>query len=391
MNYDRAFFDRGVDRRGTQSTKWELSGVMSEGMIPLWVADMDFPCAEPIREALRARAEHPSYGYTFESAADFDALSGFWQRRHGVRLNPGETLMLPTVVAGLRAAVNTMTQPGDGVIIQTPVYGPFSAAIRDSGRVILDAPLLREAAGRYRMNLDKVESHLKKGARLFILCSPHNPVSRAWEREELLALIQLLRRYGARLVADEIHADFVYSPRRFISVLTLPETPAQTIALVSASKTFNVAGLLQATAICRDADTLRLIFRFIERSGASSGNIFALAGTRAAYNDCDDWLDGVTAYLSENRAILLQGMNALLPDAVVTPMEATYLAWVDIRPYGIPQCDVTPRCAHCGVALTDGQFFGETEGDGFMRVNYGCPRSQLSQGLERFARAINKK
>ena len=391
MTYDRLFFDQGIDRRGTQSVKWETTAVMCEGMIPLWVADMDFPCAEPIRDALRERAEHACYGYTFEGPADFEALAGFWLRRHNVRLRPGESLMLPTVVAGLRAAVNTLTQPGDGVVIQTPVYGPFSAAIRDSGRVILAAPLQRDETGRYRMDLEKVEDHLRKGARLFILCSPHNPVSRPWEREELLALVMLLKRYNARLVSDEIHADFVYAPRRFVPVMSLAEAPADTIVLVSASKTFNVAGLQQANALCRDADTLRLLARFLERSGASSGNIFALAGTRAAYAKCDDWLDAVMAYLSDNRAVVSQGLAALLPEAVVTPMEATYLAWVDIRAYHTPQCDVGPRCRVHGVALTDGQFFGEAEGEGFMRVNYGCPKSQLEQGLERFARAIKDK
>jgi len=351
---------------------------------------MDFPCAQPIRDALIRRAEHTCYGYTFESAEDAQAVTDFWRRRHGVVFRPEDTLMLPTVVAGLRACVNTMTQPGDGVIIQTPVYGPFTASVRESGRVVLDARLISDQNGRYRMDYEAIEHFLQQGARLMILCNPHNPVGRAWDGEELRSLVMLLKRYKARLVSDEIHADFVYAPKRFISVLSLPEADERTLSLVSASKTFNVAGLQQATAICREADTLSLLRKYLERAGAACGNIFALTATRAAYTSCDDWLDGLLAYLRRNQDALRELLAELLPHAVISPMEATYLAWADIRAYDTPHCEIGNRCKKHGVALSDGQFFGHSAGEGFMRINYGCPRSQLLEGVQRFAHAVKE-
>lgn len=390
MLYNEEFFDRGIDRKGTHALKWTAKGVMQDGMVPLWVADMDFACAEPIREALIKRAEHACYGYTITSQDDADALIGFWQRRHNLTLKAEYLVMLPTVVAGLRACVQTMTQPGDGVIVQTPVYGPFIAAVRESGRMLLEAPLKRDENGRYTMNYDAIEEHLKQGARLMMLCNPHNPVSRAWSREELKVLLNLLNRYNAKLVSDEIHADFVYQPREFYPILSFEEAREDVVMLVAASKTFNVAGLLQATAICRSSDVVMTLRRFFERTGAASGNIFALEGTRAAYTHCDDWLDGLMAYLRGNQETLSELMAELLPHAVISPMEATFLAWADIRAYDTPQCEIGGRCKKHGVALTDGQAFGITTGEGFMRINYGCPRGQLLEGIQRFAHAIKE-
>lgn len=390
MIYNDAFFDAGMDRRGTNSVKWAAREVMQSGMVPLWVADMDFQCAKPIKDALVERAQHGCYGYTFAGEEDAQALIGFWQRRHHLSLQPQNLVMLPTVVSGLRACVQTMTQPGDGVIIQGPVYGPFMRAIQESGRVVLDAPLIADQQGRYRMDYAAIEGYLKGGARLMMLCSPHNPVGRAWSLEELKTLLMLLKRYKARLVSDEIHADFVYQPHVFHPILSLPEAPESTVSLVSASKTFNIAGLQQATAVCRDADTCDQLTRYLERAGADRGNIFALAGTRAAYLYGDDWLDGLKAYLQKNQQTLLELVKELLPHAVISPMEATFLAWVDIRPYDIPHCDLEGRCRKHGVALTDGQFFGKSSGEGFMRINYGCPNSQLIEGVQRFAHAVKE-
>ena len=388
MTYDKAFFDAGINRAGTRSNKWAAKNIMQEGMVPLWVADMDFACAEPIRQALVRRAEHACYGYTFFDESDFLAAAGFWKRRHQLDLMPDQMILLSTVVSGLRACIQTMTQNGDGVIIQTPVYGPFIRCVEESGRVVLDARLKHETGGRYTMDLDAVEDFLKKGARLMVLCSPHNPVGRCWTRDELRALLLLLNRYGAKLVSDEIHADFVYAPAVFVPVLSLDEAPIDTVSLISASKTFNIAGLKQAIAVCRDQETLEEISRYLERSGADCGNIFALEATRAAYNECDSWLDGVLSYLEGNQATLLELIEELLPHAVLSPMEATYLAWIDIRPYEIPQCEIGERCREHKVALSDGQFFGASAGEGFMRINYGCPRSQLLEGVHRFSHAI---
>ncbi len=362
MQYNEAFFDQGIDRTGTNAVKWEAPEVMAEGVLPLWIADMDFRCAEPIRQALVQRAQHACYGYTFVGDEDARALTGFWQRRHHLHFQPQDALMLPTVVAGLRACVATMTQPGDGVIIQSPVYGPFFSAIVDSGRIVMDAPLRHDETGYYTMDYQAIERHLISGARLMILCNPHNPVGRAWSQEELRALVLLLKRYRARLVSDEIHADFVFAPKRFIPILSLPETSADTVFLAAASKTFNIAGLKQSAAICRDEETLRMLARFLHRGGAESGNIFALVATQAAYNACDDWLDGLLHYLKGNQALLSQILSEKLPKAVVSPMEATYLAWVDLRAYGLDHDQIEARLKKHKVAFTSGRFFGLSPG-----------------------------
>jgi len=388
--YNQAFFDKGLSRLGTNALKWQSPDYMAENSVPLWVADMDFPCAEPIRKALLERADHPAYGYTFVGDEDARSLTGFWRRRHGLDFEAKNALMLPSVVTGLRVCVNAMTLPGDGVIIQTPVYGPFFNAVIESGRAVMEAPLIGDEAGRYSMDYAAIERHLQNGARLMILCNPHNPVSRAWSQEELRTLVLLLKRYRARLVSDEIHADFVFAPKRFIPIFSLPETPDNTVFLAAASKTFNIAGLQQSAAICRDEETLRALARTAHRAGAESGNIFALVATRAAYTHCDDWLDALMAYLRINQDVLRDTLAKELPRCIISPMEATFLAWLDLRGYGLSHVEIETRLRKHKVALTSGRFFGHIAGEGFMRVNYGCPRAQLEEGLKRLTAAINE-
>lgn len=386
MRFDAAFFDAGLNRLGTSSVKWGKPGVYGEGMIPLWVADMDFACAPEVAQALEARARHPSFGYTFISDEDRQALCSWWQRRHGVSLRPAQIGFLPSVVSGLRVCVAEFSKPGEGVIIQPPVYGPFFASIEDAERRVLEAPLLREESGRYVMDLEAVERHLRAGARLMILCNPHNPAGRAWTGEELSALADLLARYGCTLVSDEIHADFVYSPAVFTSMLRLDYD--RLVVLTAASKTFNLAGLQHANLLCRDADWLKVLCDRLRRWGVESGNLMALAATRAAYENGAEWLDGLLEYLNQNRVFLSQKLSALLPKARVSPSEATYLAWVDISAYGLSNEEAYRRCRSALVLPTDGTAFGKTAGEGFMRLNFGCPRAQLAEGLERFAKAI---
>lgn len=387
MQFDASFFDAGPDRSATASVKWSLPGTCPDGHIPLWVADMDFACAPAITEALVNRAKHPSYGYTYVEDEDRQAFCGWWQRRHSVSLKASDIGLLPSVVSGLRVGVEAFTQPGEGVIIQPPVYGPFFASIEDAGRKTLEAPLRRSAEGYYTMDLDAVQAHLKQGARLMILCNPHNPVGRAWSREELLSLTELLGRYDCMLVSDEIHADFVYSPARFTSLLSLKYE--RLVVLAAASKTFNLAGLQQASIICRDAAIMRDISARLHRAGVEAGNLFALTATRAAYEHGADWLDGLLDYLSGSRSILADSLKTLLPEAIVTPVEASYLAWVDVSAYGTNNEERYRRCEQALVLPTNGTFFGKSAGEGFMRLNFGCPRGQLAQGLERFARALN--
>ncbi len=390
MVYDSSFFDEPLDRRGTGSEKWDDPAACPEGALPMWVADMDFRCAKPIADAIIARAQHPCFGYNAANPEDIKALCEFWKRRHGLDLAPENTCMLPCVVSGLRAAVDSFTAPGDGVLVCSPVYGPFYYSIRDHGRRLIDCPLVRGGDARYSMDFAAIEEALKDGAKLVMICNPHNPVSRLWSREELQTLVSLVNAYGAVLVSDEIHADFAYKPGAFTPVLSLPGARDCAVALLSASKTFNIAGLQQSEAASYNGELLGAIRKTATANGATSGNTFALCATRAAYNACDDWLDGLIDYLDGNRALIAERVRTLLPKAVLTPIEATYLAWLDLRAYGKTCAELADRLKRFGVVMTSGDFFGETAGQGFMRLNFGCPRAQLSEALRRIAAAMNE-
>ena len=390
MKFDAAYFDQIIDRRNTDCEKWDDRGIMDENGIPLWVADMDFPCSPAIVNALQERAKHPCFGYNIENKKDEEALIGFWQRRHGLTIQPGETQMLPCVITGLKACVRCFTKEGDGVAIVTPVYGPFYFSIELNKRRVMSVSLIRdEETGRYALDLEGMEKSLKDGAKLMMLCSPHNPGSRLWSEEELTALCRLADKYDVPIVCDEIHADFVYKPGRFVSILNIPEGQKRAVMLCSASKTFNVAGLQQAAMVCKNPDMLKVLRDELSAAGVTCGNTFALLAARTAYTASDDWLDGLIEYLDGSRRLVFDLMNQYAPKAKVSPIEATYLAWADMRTYGLTCEQLKEKCKTAGVAFTMGTFFGE-EGESFLRINFACPRSQLTEGIKRLGKALEE-
>lgn len=388
--FDFAYFDRGIDRVGTDCEKWDFLR-LREGadVLPMWVADMDFPSPPAVSEALARRAQHATYGYTEPVDADFTSVIDFWQRHHGLTLAKEEITLLPCVVTGLRMGVRTMTQPGDGVIIQPPVYGPFFASIRDNGRQIVENPLLRNG-DRWEMDFDGLENCLRGGAKLLLLCNPHNPVGRAWDADELTRVVELCARYGAKIVCDEIHADFVFTPKRHVPILSIPSAEHVAISLAAASKTFNVAGLKQAVMFAKDEAMRSAIARELTACGVVSGNQFALVGTRACYLHGDAWLAGLKEYLKASREIVYSFIRERLPHIGVSELEATYLMWLDCRSLGVSGEELRRRTIKgAGVALTDGEFFG-TQGEGFLRLNIGCPHAQLREALVRLEKALKK-
>ena len=390
MKFDAAYFDQIIDRRNTDCEKWDDRGIMDENGIPLWVADMDFPCSPAIVNVLQERAKHPCYGYNIDNKKDEEALIGFWQRRHGLTIQPGETQMVPCVITGLKACVRCFTKEGDGVAIVTPVYGPFYFSIELNKRRVMSVSLIRdEETGRYALDLEGMEKALKDGAKLMMLCSPHNPVSRLWSEEELTALCRLADKYDVPIVCDEIHADFVYKPGRFVSILNIPEGQKRAVMLCSASKTFNVAGLQQAAMVCKNPDMLKVLRDELSAAGVTCGNTFALLAARTAYTASDDWLDGLIEYLDGSRRLVFDLMNQYAPKAKVSPIEATYLAWADMRAYGLTCEQLKEKCKTAGVAFTMGTFFGE-EGESFLRINFACPRSQLTEGIKRLGKALEE-
>lgn len=387
MNFNQEYFDEGLYRMGTRCEKWDgCRKEHGENALPLWVADMDFPSPPAVQEALLRRAAHPTYGYTELLADDYEALMNFWRRRHGLTVQQEDITLLPCVVTGLKLAILALTEPGDGVILQSPVYGPFRMSVEVTGRKVMDAPLIRRDNARYDMDLAAVEEQLKAGAKLMLLCSPHNPVSRVWSKEELTALVELLRRYNVPLVSDEIHADFVYAPHTFVPALSLGRE--KVISMCAASKTFNLAGLQQAACLCGDAEIRERFRHEMDKAGVRSGNIFALEATRAAYNEGDAWLDGLLTYLDGNRAALEELVRQHLPKAVLTPMEATYLGWLDLRAYAPTTEELMKRAEEAGVIFTGGTFFGQTAGEGHLRINIGCPRRYIEEGVLRLSVAL---
>ncbi len=392
MQFSFDYFDQGIYRKGTHSEKWEMD-LKEEGakeLLPMWVADMDFPSPPGVQQAILQRAAHGTYGYTQITEQDNQAVLHYWHRRHHVELEQHQMLMLPCVVTGLKACIQAFTQPGDGIIVQPPVYGPFYSSIESNGRVTVENPLVQDADGNWQMNLEQLEEQLIAGAKMLLLCSPHNPVSRVWTKVELQKLFALLHQYHTPLVCDEIHADFVYAPKTFIPALSLTgdNLHAKVVTLAAASKTFNLAGLQQAVLFTRNAQMLDALEKVLTAGGVRSGNIFALEGTRAAYETGDDWLDGLIAYLDAGRKLLGELIAKKLPRAKLSPIEGTYLAWLDLRDYGLSNREIT-RLTHLhGLALTDGVFFGKKAGEGFMRLNFGCPHKNITEAVNRLARAL---
>lgn len=386
MKFNQEFFDEGLYRVGTRCEKWD--GCRSEhgdNVIPLWVADMDFPSPPEVQQAILARAAHPTYGYTAVEDDDYQALCDFWQRRHGLSVTREDVMMLPCVVTGIKLCLLALTQPGDGVIIQSPVYGPFRFSVAATGRRLMDAALTLREDGGYDMDLDAVEEQLKQGAKAMVLCNPHNPVGRVWTQEELQALIDLLNRYGAYLISDEIHADFVFAPRKFIPALSLQKE--RVVSLCAASKTFNLAGLQQASLLCCDEGMRKAIEAEKNRAGVTCGNIFALEATRAAYVHGDAWLDGLMTYLDGSRQLLRELVERHLPKAKLSPMEGTYLGWLDCTAYGFTTDELMKKAEEADVVFTGGEFFGEG-GQCHLRVNIGAPRRYVEEGILRLAVAL---
>lgn len=385
MTFDKAYFDAGISRIGTNCVKWD--GMLEESkdpdMIPMWVADMDFPSPPAVAQALAKVAAQGTWGYTHAGEKDVRVLSDYWKRRHQVAIDPQSVLMLPCVVSGLRMCVRALTEPNDGVLIFTPVYGPFYASIRENGRKVVASPLERDEKGHYTLNLADAEGKLaSREAKMVMMCSPHNPCGRAWSEKELADVAALCYKYGVPLVCDEIHADFVYPPAEHHSMLDAPHAREFAVMLCAASKTYNVAGLQQSAIICENEKMRERICQEINACGVKSGNVFALAATRAAYTDCDAWLDGLKAYLMENRDFVMQYAKENFPKVVVTPLEATYLMWLDCRALGLEQEELMRRLLAAHIKVNDGLVFGEG-GRGFIRLNIGCPRAQLEAALER--------
>ena len=383
---DRAYFDAIIDRAGTACEKWDGRETVfgREDVIPLWVADMDFACAPGIVEALKARAAHPIYGYTDDVAENRLAEVNFLKRRFDLTVEPEWILSSPSVVDSMLFSLYALTAPGERVLIQPPVYGPFRETILRSGRAVAESPLLETAEG-WKMDFASLEAAFKSGIKCMFLCSPHNPVGRVWTRAELEQLTSLVKAYKVRVIADEIHASFTFAPHVHTPLRTLlPDA----IMLTSATKAFNIAGVRQSSIIVSDEEAREALQKEMHSVNADHPNLFAMVAQRAAYETGDEWLDGCVDYIRENRDLVCAFMAERLPEVSMPPLEGTYLMWLDMRKTGMEHEALFRRLIDVGgVGLNTGLFFGE-QGRGFFRLNLATQRQNVQAGLEGIERAL---
>jgi cystathionine beta-lyase len=383
MAYD---FDQVIERRHTDSNKWRKYG---PDVLPLWVADMDFPSPEPVVEALRERVEHGVYGYGYgvEVTELHQVFADRLARLYGWRVSPEAVVLVPGVIPGFNVAARTLAAAGDGVLLKLPLYPPLLRVPGNVGLTMDAADLVQSADGRYEIDLDALGRAVTPRTRFLMLCNPHNPVGRVWRREELQRLAELCLARGLAIVADEIHGDLVFPGHPHVPIASLaPEIAARAITLMAPSKTWNLAGLKCGLAVIPDAG-LRERFLAARVDMVHAVNILGYVAALAAYRDGAPWLAALLAYLEANRDFVVEYARKHFPGVVVAPPEGTYLAWLDCRRAGIPGDPFTFFLERARVALNDGATFGRG-GEGFVRLNFATPRSILAEGLERMRVAL---
>ena len=392
---DPAVFDAVPDRRGTASLKWDsaVKRGRPEDVLPLWVADMDHATAPAVISALLWRTRHGIFGYSEPDDAYNAALTGWFSRRYGWQVEAEWNTVTPGVVPALALAVRALTAPGEAVLIEEPVYYPFRDVVEVNERTVAPVPLVRDADGVYRRDLAALEETIEAtGARLLLLCNPHNPVGRVWSREELAALEEVTARHGVVVVADEIHADLALPGFATTPFASLSEAAAaHTITCTSPSKSFNLAGLQVANILISDAHLRRAFRRELATTGYSQPNTLGLTACRAAYESGDAWLDALREHIAAARAHVearlerIEGIEA-------APCEGTYLLWLDcsgfLKAAGLkPEQLDEVMLNKAGLWLDDGRIFG-AGGEGFTRINVACPRTTLDAALDRLETAV---
>lgn len=380
-------FDELTDRRDTGSYKWDSSA--DPDMIPLWVADMDFRTAPAVLEALQKRVASGIFGYVRVPDSYYFALRRWFRLRHGWTFLRKDVIYTSGVVPAISAIIKALVNPGEGVIVQTPAYNCFFSSVRNNGCRVIENPLKRvESPDGFTYEIDFADLEAKIASerpRLLILCNPHNPSGRVWTPQELRRLRDLCRKGGVRVVSDEIHCELTHPGYAYTPYLTIdPEG----IACVSPSKAFNTAGLQIANIIVRDEQSRALIDKAININEVCDVNPFGVVGLEASYNDGEEWLEALKDYLFANYRLLRSTLAERMPELKVCNSEATYLAWVDIRALDVTG-DEVERLAkeRMKVWVNSGDMYA---GEGYIRINYACPRGRLREGLDRFCHAFDK-
>ncbi len=386
MKYD---FDKTIDRRATNSYKWDSA---TEGVLPMWVADMDFRTAPAIIDALQKRVAHGIFGYTRVPDAYYDAVTSWFSRRHGWDIDREWIIYTSGVVPAVSAVIKALTVPGDKVIVQTPVYNCFFSSIRNNGCEIVSNPL-RRTADTYEMDFDALERcAADPRAKVMLLCNPHNPAGRVWTPDELTRLGNICLRNGVTVVADEIHCELVYQGFKYTPFASLSDAFLhRSVTCVSPSKAFNIAGLQIANIVAFDNDLRSRIDKAININEVCDVNPFGVAATIAAYNEGEEWLNQLVDYLHGNYEAMAEFCRRELPEFPITRLEGTYLVWMDCSSLGMPSDALEHALLEdARLWLNAGTMYG-AEGEGYMRWNIACPRSVMLDGLNRFLNFVRSR
>lgn len=386
MKYD---FDKTTDRRATNSYKWDSA---PEGVLPMWVADMDFRTAPAIIDALQKRVAHGIFGYTRVPDAYYDVVTSWFSRRHGWDIDREWIIYTSGVVPAVSAVIKALTVPGDKVIVQTPVYNCFFSSIRNNGCEIVSNPL-RRTADTYEMDFDNLERcAADPRAKVMLLCNPHNPAGRVWTPDELTRLGNICLRNGVTVVADEIHCELVYQGFKYTPFASLSDAFLhRSVTCVSPSKAFNIAGLQIANIVAFDNDLRRRIDKAININEVCDVNPFGVAATIAAYNEGEEWLNQLVDYLHGNYEAMAEFCRRELPEFPIARLEGTYLVWMDCSSLGMPSDALEHALLDdARLWLNAGTMYG-AEGEGYMRWNIACPRSVMLDGLNRFLNFVRSR
>ncbi len=376
-------FDEVIDRRLSGCFKYDALRMMfgRDDLLSMWVADADFAVSDSIQQAIMDRAKHPVYGYNLRLSAFYEAIMSWQYKRYEWSTDKDWIVAVPGIVPGIALSVLSLTQPGDGILIQTPVYTPFFNVVSDHGRKLLTSSLINDA-GCYQVDWDDFEAKLAQ-AKLFILCSPHNPVGRVWSQEELITMGTLCRKHGVTVFSDEIHEDLVYNGNKHIPFASLEDFGDFTITGISPAKSFNIAGLATAVLIIKNPALRKEVKGLNEKLHLFMGNSFGITALIAAYNDSEQWLNELIHYLEGNKDYIQDYVRNDLTSVKLSPVEGTYLAWLDLRAWGLDDRELQDMLVNkAKLALEPGIKYGQ-DGSGFMRMNFACPKSIVAEALSR--------
>ncbi|MDQ0219619.1 pyridoxal phosphate-dependent aminotransferase [Peribacillus cavernae] len=388
---DSKLFETLIERKNTGSIKWDYTGELygAKDLLPMWVADMDFPSPEPVQKALIDRIQHPVFGYTAPPAAINDAIQTWMKKRHDWDIKKEWIMFSPGVVSALAVAIQAFTRPGDKVMLQSPVYTPFFDMVTKNEREVVNNQL-HIAENRFSIDFTDFEEKLKSGVKLFLLCNPQNPGGRIWTKNELTQIGELCHKYGVPIISDEIHGDLYLPPFKHVPIASIDERFASlTVTLMAPSKTFNVAGLQSALLITENPEFQKKLKTVQDRNAFHGLNLFGLTAMEAAYREGEEWLNELVDYLKSNIEITTDFISRELPEIVCMRPEASYLVWLDCRNLGLTDEDLKKCLIEKGkLALEPGTKYGPG-GEGFVRMNIGCPREILLDGLQRLKKSFS--